>query len=60
MAKIRDSHLLELFKYYLLYSFLAIRFTNVFFMNFQTFIFFRTKIAGGDVTKSAISQNFVA
>ena len=29
-------------------------------MNFQTFIFFRIKIAGGDVTKSAIFQNFVA
>ena len=29
-------------------------------MNFQTFIFFRTKIAGGDVTKSVISNKFLA
>ena len=39
ISKIRDSHLLELFKYYPLCNFLAIRFTNLFLMNFQTFIF---------------------
>ena len=59
VSQIRDSHLLDLFKYYLLCRFLAIRVTNVFLTNFQTFIFFRTKIAGGDVTKSAISQIFL-
>ena len=61
ISKIRDSHLLELFNYYhyQLYSFLEIRFTNVFLMNFQTFILFRTKIAGGDVTKSAISKKML-
>ena len=58
--KIRDSHLLELFKYHLLFSFLAIRFTNVFLTNFRTFIFFRTKIAGGDVTKSALPKKIVS
>ena len=43
ISKIRDSHLLELFNYYLLSSFLAIRFSNVFLTNFQTFIFFAPK-----------------
>ena len=40
MLKIRDIRLLELFKYYILCSLLAIRFANVFLTNFQTFIFF--------------------
>ena len=51
ILKIRDSHLLELFKYYLLCSFLAIRFISIFLMNFQTFIFFAPK------SREVTSQN---
>ena len=46
ISKIRDSHLLDLFKCYLLCRFLAIRFTNVFLTNFQTFIFFSHQNCG--------------
>ena len=42
---------IHLFKYYLLCRFLAIRFTNVFLTNFQTFIFFALK------SREVTSQN---
>ena len=51
ISKIRDSHLLDLFKNYLLCRFLVIRFTNVFLTNFQTFIFFTPKL------REVMSQN---
>ena len=53
-----ESHLLELFKYYLWCSFLAICFIKSIFDEFSNIYPFRTKIVGGDATKSAISQCF--
>ena len=50
------GHLVELFQYHLVCSCHAICFTNVLLRNFRTCIFFRTKVARGDVTKLAISQ----
>ena len=51
ISKFRDNHLLDLFKYYILCKFLAIRSTNVFLTNFQTFIFFAPK------SREVTSQN---
>ena len=59
ISQISDGHLLELLKYYLLCVFCNSLDKRIF-DEFVNIYLFRTKIAGGNVTKSALSQNVFA